>query len=66
MKTFRNNPEHRLASINAQIDSLQTRLQGLVVDGRHHLLGPVETSFLEIEIAELRVEYNGLIAKLPM
>lgn len=35
-------------------------------DGRIQTLGPVETSFLEIEIAELRIEYTGLVGKLPM
>jgi hypothetical protein len=37
-----------------------------MIDGRTQTLGPVETSFLEIEIAELRIEYTGLVAKLPM
>jgi hypothetical protein len=35
-------------------------------DGRRQTLGPIETSFLEIEIAELRIEYAGLVARLPM
>ena len=67
MKYIRTNPEGRLAAITSQIDSLQARLRGtLWIDGRTQTLGPVETSFLEIEIAELRIEYTGLVAKLPM
>lgn len=37
-----------------------------MIDGHRQTLGPVETSFLEIEIAELRIEYAGLVAKLPL
>jgi len=37
-----------------------------MTDGRRQAIGPVETSFLEIEIAELRIEYAGLVARLPM
>jgi hypothetical protein len=67
MKHIRTNPEGRLAAITSQIDSLQARLCGtLMIDGHRQTLGPVETSFLEIEIAELRIEYAGLVAKLPM
>ena len=67
MKHIRTNPEGRLAAITSQIDSLQARLYGtLMIDGHRQTLGPVETSFLEIEIAELRIEYAGLVAKLPM
>jgi len=67
MKFIRTNPEGRLAAITSQIDSLQVRLCGtLMTDGRRQAIGPVETSFLEIEIAELRIEYTGLVAKLPM
>lgn len=67
MKHIRPNLEGRLAAIRSQIDSLQARLCGtLMIDGRRQTLGPVETSFLEIEIAELRIEYAGLVDKLPM
>ncbi len=67
MKHIRTKPEGRLAAITSQIDSLQARLRGaLMIDGHRRPLGPVETSFLEIEIAELRIEYAGLVAKLPM
>jgi hypothetical protein len=67
MKHIRTNPEGSLAAITSQIDSLQARLCGtLMIDGHRQTPGPVETSFLEIEIAELRIEYAGLVAKLPM
>ncbi len=67
MKHIRTNPQGRLDAITSRIDSLQARLRGtLMIDGRTQTLGPVETSFLEIEIAELRIEYTGLVAKLPM
>ena len=67
MKYIHTDPESRLAAITSQIDSLQARLFGtLMIDGRRQTLGPVETSFLEIEMAELRIEYAGLVAKLVM
>ena len=67
MKHIRNNPEGRLAAITLQIDSLQARLCGTrMIDGRREALGPIERSFLEIEIAELRIEYAGVVSKLPM
>jgi hypothetical protein len=37
-----------------------------MLDGHRQTLGPIETSFLKIEIAELRIEYAGLVTKLPM
>jgi hypothetical protein len=66
MQRFLINSEVRLASINSQIDSLLSRLGGSMINGRRQLIGPVETSMLEIELAELRIEHAKLIAKLPM
>jgi hypothetical protein len=66
MQRFLINSEVRLASINSQIDSLQSRLSGSMIDGHRQSIGPVETSMLEIELAELRIEHANLIAKLPM
>jgi hypothetical protein len=67
MKRIHTAPEGRMVAITSQIDLLQARLCGaLMLDGRRQTLGPVETSFLKIEIAELRIEYAGLVAKLPM
>ena len=67
MKRIRTNLEGRMVEITSQIDLLQARLCGAFMpDGHRQTLGPVETSFLEIEIAELRIEYAGLVAKLPM
>jgi hypothetical protein len=60
------NSEARLASINSQIDSLQSRLGGKMIDGRRQSIGPVETSMLEIELAELRIEHAKLMARHPM
>jgi len=37
-----------------------------MINGRRQLIGPVETSMLEIELAELRIEHANIIAKLPM
>jgi hypothetical protein len=66
MKHIRTNSVDRLADITSQIDLLQARLCGTwMTDGRRRTLGPVETSFLEIEIAELRIEYAGLVVRLP-
>ena len=66
MPRFLINTEVRLASINSQIDALQSRLIGSMIDGRRQSIGPVETSMLEIELAELRIEHANIIAKLPM
>jgi hypothetical protein len=66
MQRFLINSEVRLASINSQIDSIQSRLEGTMIDSRRQSIGPVETSMLEIELAELRIEHAKLIAKLPM
>jgi hypothetical protein len=66
MQRFLINTEVRLASINSQIDSLQSRLSGSKIEGRTQSIGPVETSMLEIELAELRMEHANIIAKLPM
>jgi hypothetical protein len=66
MQRFLINSEVRLASINSQIDSLLSRLGGSMINGRRQLIGPVETSMLEIELAELRIEHANIIAKLPM
>lgn len=66
MQRFLPNSEVRLASIDSLIDSLQSRLSGAMIDGRRQSIGPVETSMLEIELAELRIEHANIIAKLPM
>jgi hypothetical protein len=66
MQRFLINSEVRLASINSQIDSLLSRLGGSMINGRRQLIGPVETSMREIELAELRIEHANIIAKLPM
>jgi len=66
MQRFLINSEVRLASINSQIDSLLSRLGGSMINGRRQLIGHVETSRLEIELAELRIEHANIIAKLPM
>lgn len=34
-----------------------------MIDGRKQSIGPIETSILEIELAELRIEYANLIAR---
>ena len=66
MQRFLLNSEVRLASINSQIDSLHSRLEGSMINNRTQSIGPVERLVLEIELAELRIEHASLIAKLPM
>jgi len=66
MQRFLPNSEVRLASIDSQIDSLQSRLSRAMIDDRRQSIGPVETLMLEIELAELRIEHANIIAKLPM
>lgn len=66
MQRFLLDTEGRLTAINSQIDSIRSRLAGAMIDGRKQSVGPVETSMLEIELAELRIEHANLIAKLPM
>ena len=66
MQRFLLNPTVRLASIDSQIDSIRSRLGGAMIDGQKQSIGPAETSMLEIELAELRIEHANLIAKLPM
>ena len=34
-----------------------------MIDGQKQPIGPVETSMLEIELAELRIEHANLIAR---
>jgi hypothetical protein len=34
-----------------------------MIDGKKQSIGPVETSILEIELAELRIEHANLIAR---
>jgi hypothetical protein len=59
-------PTVRLDLISSQIDTLQSRLKGLRTDGRPGLIGPVEALILNIELAELQIEHNALLSRLPM
>ncbi len=36
-----------------------------MIDGRRQSIGPVETSTLEIELAELQIEHPNIIAQTP-
>jgi len=59
-------PKARLDSLSQQIRSIQAKLNTAVSHDAMRTVGPVERLMLEIDLAELNIEYTYLLARHAM